>query len=430
MRHSGWRQGRDTGIVRVCAGAKAIVAGAVRRGRSGEECVNVDESALPMRLNRFLVPLARRAPRVGLLMALAACSSVPLRPLPRPVPVASPPPPPTAQAPVRPAPLPAVVTPAPAASAPVAQAQPVSIRRAARAGAAGACASRPAAALRARRRGAFRRSAGRFPHACIRPRPPGLHQQRRTARGMVDLVRASGQRLGGTEIQLLQLGTSQNGTPLEALLFSRGNPAAVLPLPGAVLAGAMPGRPTVLLVGAAAWRRAGRAAKRCSSLPRNWPAAASRALLDRINVVVDAARQSGRRRGEPRGDRQRHRRQSRPPAAARRRRRRRLARLVREFAPLVVVDAARVHRRRRAISRSSARCSASTRCCSTRSTANMPPFVTRAAEEWFRAPARRPAEAAAGLTARVVLHDLHRHRRQEDLDGRHAAGHRAQRLRA
>ncbi len=353
------------------------MAGAVLQRSSGEECVNVDESALPMRLSESWRRWRAWPIRIGLLVVLAACSSTPLRPLPRPVPVASPPPPAAvAPAPVMPAP-----SAGSAASAPVAQAQPVpsaALPEPVPLAPAAPPPYGPAVAAR------FADPQVDFHTPAFAPDHPGFTSNAELHAAMVDLVRASGQRLGGTEIKLLLLGTSQNGTPLEALLFTRGQPAAVLPLPGSVLSGAMPARPTVLLVGQQHGDEPA-GSEALLVIAQELAHGRLEALLDRINVVVmpranpDGAEANRRATANGIDANRDHLLLKTPEAQA-------LARLAREFVPLVVVDAheytvvGRYLEKFGAVQRFDA-------LLQYAMTANMPPFVTRAAEEWFRAPA-------------------------------------------
>ncbi len=149
-------------------------------------------------------------------------------------------------------------------------------------------------------------------------------------------------------------------------------------------------------------------------------------LLDRINVVVfpranpDGAEANRRSTANGIDANRDHLLLKTPEAQA-------MALLMREYAPVVTVDAheytvvGRYLEKFGTVQRFDALLQYAT-------TANVPEFVTKAAEEWFRRPAVDEA-ARCRPDLRVVLHDDDRHRRQEDLDGRHAARHRAQRER-
>ena len=321
------------------------------------------------------------------LAALAACTSVPLgplpapRPAPRPVGVASPPAPPIDPAPApRPAPLPTPMpTPSPAAQtspvalpalpAPVPLAKPEPID---------APPYGPAVAAR-------------FPDPSVSYRTPafepghaGFSSNAELHALLVGLVRENSQRLNGTEVKLLALGTSQNGTPLEALLFSGNGSATAASASDRAAAGLVPGRPTVLLVG----QQHGDEPAGSEALlvvARELAAGRFEALLDRINVVVlpranpDGAEANRRSTASGIDANRDHLLLKTPEAQAQ-------AHLVREFAPVVVVDlheytvVGRYLEKFGTVQRFDA-------LMQYAMTANMPPFITRASEEWFRAPA-------------------------------------------
>ena len=310
----------------------------------------------------------------AVLLALAACTSVPLgplpapRPAPRPAPIASPLPPPVAPA-VPPAVAPApVAQPAPVSSPVLPAPQPL--------------AEPPAPAPYGPAVSA------RFPDPPVSYRTPafepghaGFTSNAELHALLEGLVRSSNQRLGGTEVRLLALGTSQEGTPLEALLFSRAESGAAAPLTGR--AGGAPGRPTVLLIGQ---QHGDEPAGSEALLVVAQELAHGRfeALLDRIDVVVlpranpDGA-ESNRRATASGIDANRDHLLLRTPEAQAQ------ARLVREFAPLVVVDVheytvvGRFLEKFGAVQRFDA-------LLQYAMTANMAPFVSKAAEEWFREP--------------------------------------------
>ena len=158
----------------------------------------------------------------------------------------------------------------------------------------------------------------------------------------------------GTTVRLQALGSSQRGEPLEALLFTRRPDA---PSPG------VPGRPTVLLIG----QQHGDEPAGSEALlvvAQELAHGSLGSLLDRIDVVVLARANpdgaAARQRTTASGiDANRDHLLLRTPEAQAQ------ARLLRDFAPVVVVDA---HEYPVAglFTPSSARSSASTRRCSTR----------------------------------------------------------------
>jgi len=181
---------------------------------------------------------------------------------------------------------------------------------------------------------------------------------------------------GGRNATLLSLGSSQSGVPLEAVLFTRNpdmSPAAVL----------RSGRPTVLLVGQQHGDEPA-GSEALVVLARELSAGSLEELLDRINVIVlpranpDGA-QAGRRVTASGIDANRdHLLLKTPEAQAQ-------ARLVRDFQPVVVVDAheytvvGRFLEKFNAVQRFDALVQYAT-------TANLPEFITKASEEWFRQP--------------------------------------------
>jgi hypothetical protein len=205
------------------------------------------------------------------------------------------------------------------------------------------------------------------------------------------LAAASAQRPGGPVVQLLALGTSQNGVPLEALLFARPEgPAPARPVPGLI-----GGRPTVLVVGQ---QHGDEPAGSEALLVIAQELAHGRLapLLDRINVVVfpranpDGADANQRVTANGIDANRDHLLLRTPEAQAQ-------AVLMRQYAPVVAVDAheytvvGRYLEKFGAVQRFDALLQYAT-------TANLPEFVTKASEEWFR----RPAAARlrdAGLTS-------------------------------
>lgn len=318
-----------------------------------------------------------RAWRIGLLAVslggLLSCTAVPRAPAPAPAVVRAAPP--VAAAPV------SAASAASAASAPAngravvrapAPAQPASAASAAATAIDGAAARTPpyGPAVAAR----FPDPAVNYATPAFQPGHPGFTSNAELLALMRGLVRDGG--ATGTTVRLLSLGSSQAGQPLEALLFMRGadtDPAALL----------RAGRPTVLL---AAQQHGDEPAGSEAMIVIAQELAQGRLqnLLERINVVMlpranpDGAR-DGRRLTASGTDLNRdHLLLKTPEAQAQ-------AQLVRDYRPMVVVDAheysvaGRYLDKFGAVQRSDALVQYAT-------TANLPAFVLKAAEEWFRQP--------------------------------------------
>jgi hypothetical protein len=231
--------------------------------------------------------------------------------------------------------------------------------------------------------------AARFPDPPVDYRTPAF-QPGRTAvtsnaelqallRGLVREPRG-----GGTAVRLLSLGSSQNGVPLEALLFSGlpdTDPAAV----------AQAGRPTVLLVG----QQHGNEPAGSEALlvvAQELAHGRYEPLLERINVIVlpranpDGAQDDRRETANGIDPNRDHLLLKTPEAQAQ-------AALVRDWRPAVIVDAHEYTVAGRYLEKFGTvqRFDAMVQYAMT---GNMPEFVTRAAEEWFRRPlvARLKAE--------------------------------------
>jgi len=242
--------------------------------------------------------------------------------------------------------------------------------------------------------------AARFPDPAVDYRTPafapghaGFTSNAELHAVLAGLVRDADVRRSGPRVQLLALGTSQQGVPLEALLFT--GPDA----PGLATRRAgdatVPARPTILLV-AQQHGDEPAGSEALVVIAQQLARGPLEAVLDRINVVVypranpDGA--EARRRVSANGiDVNRdHLLLKTPEAQAH-------ANLVREFAPVVVVDmheysvVGRYLEKFNAVQRFDALLQYAT-------TANVPPFVTRAAEEWFRQPVIA-ALRAAGLSS-------------------------------
>jgi hypothetical protein len=222
--------------------------------------------------------------------------------------------------------------------------------------------------------------AARFPDPAVSYRIPTLQPGRMSyttqaeLQGILrELVRAGE---GGTTVKLLTLGSSQTGTPLEALLFTRVADATPAGLQAA-------SRPTVLLVGQQHGDEPA-SGEAMIAVARELAGGRFEPLLDRINVIVlpranpDGARE-GRRASASGLDINRDHLLLRTPEAQAE------AVLMREWRPVLVVDAheytvsAQHVEKFGAVQRFDALVQYAT-------TANLPEFITRAAEEWFREP--------------------------------------------
>jgi len=311
------------------------------------------------------------------LAALSACTTVSLEPTPgraqRPVPVASPPappsvvvapPPPVAQtAPVTSSQLP---PPAPLGQPPVDEAPPYG----------------PAVSAR-------------FPDPDVVYRTPAFEPGRTgfTTNAEVRTI-LNGLAVAGAQradVRLLALGTSQNGAPLEALLFARPGGAAS----ARTEAGLINSRPTVLLVGQQHGDEPA-GSEALLVIAQELQQGRLAPLLDRINVVVfpranpDGAEANRRSTANGIDANRDHLLLKTPEAQA-------MALLMREYAPVVTVDAheytvvGRYLEKFGTVQRFDALLQYAT-------TANVPEFVTKASEEWFRRPAVTKLRDA-GLTA-------------------------------
>ena len=294
--------------------------------------------------------------------ALCACSSVSLTPV-RPVPAPS--------RPIEAAPAPAIAqAPAPASSV---EAAPTPAPPA------------ESAAV-----------AARFPEPAVVYRTPAFEPGRAgfttnaELRNLIRaLVRAGDGSAASTAVRLLQVGSSQTGVPIEALHFSRA-PVAL----AASGVTARPARPTVLLVGQQHGDEPA-GAEALIVIAQELAGGRLAALLDRIDVVVlpranpDGAAADKRVTAGGIDVNRDHLLLRTPEAQA-------LAALVREFSPLVVVDSHEFTALGRFVEKFGAvqRFDALVQYAMT---ANLPAFVTKASEEWFRLPMLQ-ALGAQGLS--------------------------------
>ncbi|WP_280154973.1 M14 family metallopeptidase [Piscinibacter sp. XHJ-5] len=231
--------------------------------------------------------------------------------------------------------------------------------------------------------------AARFPDPPVSYRTPAFQPGRTaftTNEEVQAVLRGLAQegRAGGTTARLLLLGSSQTGVPLQALLFTRQADAEAAAL-------LRSGRPTVLLVGQQHGDEPA-GSEALLAIAQELAGGRLEPLLDRLNVIVlpranpDGARDMRRVTAGGIDANRDHLLLKTPEAQAQ-------AQLVREYRPAVVVDAheytvaGRYLEKFGALQRVDAMVQYAT-------IANLPPLVTRAAEEWFRQPlvARLKAE--------------------------------------
>jgi len=192
------------------------------------------------------------------------------------------------------------------------------------------------------------------------------------------LVRDGEGGANATTIRLLQVGSSQTGVPIEALQFSR----APVPLTSTGATARAP-RPTVLLIGQQHGDEPA-GAEALIVIAQELAGGKLAALLDRIDVVIlpranpDGAAADKRVTASGIDANRDHLLLRTPEAQAQ-------AQLVREFSPIVVVDSHEFSVLGRYVEKFGAvqRFDALVQYAMT---ANLPPFVTKASEEWFRKP--------------------------------------------
>ena len=181
---------------------------------------------------------------------------------------------------------------------------------------------------------------------------------------------------GQTQVKLLALGTSQKGLPLQALLFTRQASADAASLRAST-------RPTVLLVGQQHGDEPA-GSEALLVLAQQLASGPLQGLLDRINVLLlpranpDGAAARQRLTASGIDANRDHLLLKTPEAQAQ-------AQLVRDYQPLVVVDAheytvvGRYLEKFNSVQRFDA-------LVQYAMTANLPPFISKASEEWFRQP--------------------------------------------
>lgn len=224
--------------------------------------------------------------------------------------------------------------------------------------------------------------AARFPDPAVVYSTPGLAPGRTSFTSntelqawLSNLARQSAQG-AGTKAAVLSLGTSQRGEPIEALIVTRASSTDA----ATVLAAA---RPTVLLIGQQHGNEPA-GAEALLVIARELVQGLLQPVLDQINVIIvpranpDGAAADQRATANGIDMSRDHLLLETPEARA-------LATLARQYRPMVVVDlheytvASRYLQKFGAIQRDDALLDYAT-------TADVPEFVTKAAEEWFRQP--------------------------------------------
>ncbi|CAN5213906.1 hypothetical protein BH10PSE16_BH10PSE16_19290 [soil metagenome] len=224
--------------------------------------------------------------------------------------------------------------------------------------------------------------AARFPAPSMVYNTPGLQASRTTFTTQDEIhswlrdQAAALSRSVGIKAAVLPIGTSQQGQPLEALVLTRGagtDPAALQAT----------GRPTVLLIGQQHGDEPA-GSEALLVIARELAQGLLQPLLERINVViVPRTNPDGADRGEPltasgQDLNRDHLLLDTPEAQA-------LARLIRDYLPTVVLDAHEYTvagpylQKFNAVQKFDALLQYST-------TANLPEFLTKADEEWYRRP--------------------------------------------
>ncbi|MEO8524733.1 MAG: M14 family metallocarboxypeptidase [Caldimonas sp.] len=337
-------------------------------------------------MSRFVQPLTLRGLAGASLLWLGACSS----PLPRPVappPLAAPsaaPAQPRAAAPVAVAPVSPALPAPPIASAPVASAPlepapvptPVVVS---------VPAISPAVAAR------FPEPAVSFATPAFEPGRTAFTRNDELRAILHGLVRASDGSARGTAIDVLPLGSSQRGAPIEALAFTRAvdaAPAAAAPASAAASAPIplpLPARRPAVLVIAGQHGDEPASTEALVVIAQQLAAGRFDRVLDQVDVFLlpranpDGAALGQRATADGHDLNRDHLLLATPEAQAQ-------AQLVRDIAPIVVLD---LHEYRvddglfvakfGAVQRFDALLQYAT-------TGNLPRFVTKASEEWFRAP--------------------------------------------
>ncbi len=223
--------------------------------------------------------------------------------------------------------------------------------------------------------------AARFADPATRYETPGLRAGRThftTQQELQEALRsiAASARSGSAVIRLLSVGQSQRGVPIEALWFTRGDV-------GDAAAAAASTRPTVLLIGQQHGDEP-MPAEALIVIARELAGGRLAPLLERIQVIVlpranpDGVAERKRTAADGVDINRDHLVLQTPEARA-------IAQLVRDYRPLVVVDSHEFTSTGRWLQKFGAvrRFDALAQYAMT---ANLHPFITRAAEEWFRVP--------------------------------------------
>ena len=222
--------------------------------------------------------------------------------------------------------------------------------------------------------------AARFPDPSVRYETPGLAEGRRAFTTNAELgqwlLQLATTPHGATRTRLLDLGLSQRGTPIQALVLTRAAGTDVAALEASR-------RPTVLLIGQQHGDEPA-GSEALMVIARELTQGLLAPMLDRINVIVvpranpDGA-DTGKRVTASGVDLNRDHLLLQTPEA------RALARLARDYRPMAIIDAheytvaGRFLEKYQAIQRYDVLLQHAT-------TANLPEFMTRAALEWYRTP--------------------------------------------
>lgn len=220
--------------------------------------------------------------------------------------------------------------------------------------------------------------AARFPDPVMNYRTPALQAGRNdfTSNAELQALLRGLVRDNTAVVRLLNLGASQSGVPIEALLFSRNADATPASLQRS-------GRPLVLVLGQQHGDEPA-SSEALIVLAQELTRGRLQSLLDRINVVVlpranpDGA-QAGQRASANGVDIDRDHLWLKTPEAQA------LAKLVRDYQPLVVAEAREYAvsgayaQKFGAVQRDDAQVQYAT-------TGNLPPFFAKAADEWFKQP--------------------------------------------
>lgn len=229
--------------------------------------------------------------------------------------------------------------------------------------------------------------AARFPEPSVRYETPGLAEGRRAFTTNAELTQwlrdLATARHGTTQVQMLDIGVSQRGNPLQALVLTRAPGTDVAALDASE-------RPTVLLIGQQHGDEPA-GAEALLVLARELAQGLLEPMLERINVIVipranpDGAEANTRVTANGIDMNRDHLLLQTPEARA-------IAQLVRNYRPVAIFDAheytvtGRFLKKFHAIQRYDVLLQHAT-------TANLPEFMTKAALEWFHRPMTKALEA-------------------------------------